>query len=63
MCICLTRIMPRGRRRRLGTLNASAADRRWHRTAVLAVDPVRAADITFAAPYLEIDGVYLVPAV
>jgi polar amino acid transport system substrate-binding protein len=30
--------------------------------AFLAVDPVRAADITFTAPYLEIEGVYLVPA-
>jgi polar amino acid transport system substrate-binding protein len=28
--------------------------------AFLAVDPVRAADITFTAPYLEIEGVYLV---
>jgi len=30
--------------------------------AFLAVDPVRAADISFSAPYLEIEGVYLVPA-
>src|SRR5215471_10620982 len=30
--------------------------------AFLAVDPVRAADIAFTAPYLEIEGVYLVPA-
>lgn len=29
--------------------------------AFLAVDPVRAADIAFSAPYLEIEGVYLVP--
>lgn len=30
--------------------------------AFLAVDPARAADIGFTAPYLEIEGVYLVPA-
>jgi polar amino acid transport system substrate-binding protein len=30
--------------------------------AFLAVDPVRAAQIAFTAPYLEIEGVYLVPA-
>jgi polar amino acid transport system substrate-binding protein len=30
--------------------------------AFLAVDPVRGADIAFTAPYLEIEGVYLVPA-
>jgi polar amino acid transport system substrate-binding protein len=30
--------------------------------AFLAVDPARATDITFSAPYLEIEGVYLVPA-
>jgi polar amino acid transport system substrate-binding protein len=30
--------------------------------AFLAVDPVRVVDITFSAPYLEIEGVYLVPA-
>ena len=29
--------------------------------AFLAVDPARAADITFTAPYLEIEGTYLVP--
>jgi len=30
--------------------------------AFLAVDPVRAAEISFTAPYLEIEGTYLVPA-
>jgi polar amino acid transport system substrate-binding protein len=30
--------------------------------AFLAVDPGRAAEIRFTAPYLEIDGTYLVPA-
>src|SRR5439155_20549407 len=30
--------------------------------AFLAVDPVRAAQIAFSAPYLEIEGVYLVAA-
>ena len=30
--------------------------------AFLAVDPARATDISFTAPYLEIDGTYLVPA-
>ena len=30
--------------------------------AFLAVDPARAADISFTAPYLEIEGAYLVPA-
>ena len=29
--------------------------------AFLAIDPVRAKDISFTAPYLEIEGVYLVP--
>jgi polar amino acid transport system substrate-binding protein len=38
-------------------VNAGAWD-----VAFLVVDPVRAADITFSAPYLEIEGVYLVPA-
>src|SRR6185295_5734827 len=30
--------------------------------AFLAVDPTRASEITFTAPYLEIEGTYLVPA-
>ena len=30
--------------------------------AFLAVDPARASEITFTAPYLEIEGTYLVPA-
>jgi polar amino acid transport system substrate-binding protein len=30
--------------------------------AFLAVDPVRANEITFSAPYVEIDGTYMVPA-
>jgi polar amino acid transport system substrate-binding protein len=30
--------------------------------AFLAVDPARAADISFTAPYVEIEGTYLVPA-
>src|SRR5688572_27553778 len=30
--------------------------------AFLAVDPTRANDVTFTAPYLEIEGTYLVPA-
>jgi polar amino acid transport system substrate-binding protein len=30
--------------------------------AYLAIDPARAADISFTAPYLELEGTYLVPA-
>ena len=39
----------------------SAAVGQWD-IAFLAVDPARAAEIAFTAPYVMIEGVYLVPA-
>jgi polar amino acid transport system substrate-binding protein len=42
-----------------GKMTDALASRAWD-VAFLAVDPARAAEITFTAPYLEIEGTYLV---
>jgi polar amino acid transport system substrate-binding protein len=44
-----------------GTMADAAKTDAWD-VAFLAVDPGRAGDITFTAPYLEIDATYFVPA-
>jgi polar amino acid transport system substrate-binding protein len=44
-----------------GKMSAAAKSGAWD-IAYLAADPARAADIEFTAPYLELEGTYLVPA-
>ena len=44
-----------------GQISGSAATGAWD-IAYLAIDPARAGDISFTAPYLELEGTYLVPA-
>jgi polar amino acid transport system substrate-binding protein len=44
-----------------GQMSAAAKAGAWD-IAYLAVDPARADDIDFTAPYLELEGTYLVPA-
>ena len=43
-----------------GKVVAAIASKAWD-VCFLAIDPLRAADITFTAPYAVIEGVYLVP--
>lgn len=42
-------------------MSAAASSGAWD-VAFLAVDPARATDIEFTAPYIELEGTYLVPA-
>jgi polar amino acid transport system substrate-binding protein len=44
-----------------GTVFEALKDGRWD-IAFLAIEPVRAAEIAFTAPYVIIEGVYVVPA-
>ena len=44
-----------------GKVFDAAASNRWD-VAFLAIDPARATEITFTAPYVVIEGTYLVPA-
>jgi polar amino acid transport system substrate-binding protein len=44
-----------------GKMTAALKERAWD-VAFLAVDPGRASEISFTAPYMEIEGTYLVPA-
>ncbi len=44
-----------------GRLSDSAKTGAWD-IAFLGIDPARAADIDFSAPYIELEGTYLVPA-
>jgi polar amino acid transport system substrate-binding protein len=44
-----------------GRLSDAVKTRAWD-IAYLAVDPARAAEIDFSAPYIELEGTYLVPA-
>jgi polar amino acid transport system substrate-binding protein len=44
-----------------GKMAAAVRERAWD-IAFLAVDPERGAEISFTAPYIEIEGTYLVPA-
>jgi polar amino acid transport system substrate-binding protein len=44
-----------------GRMSGAVKDGAWD-VAYLAVDPARAGDIDFTAPYLELEGTYLVPA-
>jgi polar amino acid transport system substrate-binding protein len=44
-----------------GKMTDALKDGAWD-IAFLAVDPARASEITFTAPYVEIEGTYLVPA-
>jgi polar amino acid transport system substrate-binding protein len=44
-----------------GKMTAALKDGAWD-VAFLAVDPGRASEISFTAPYMEIEGTYLVPA-
>jgi polar amino acid transport system substrate-binding protein len=43
-----------------GRISDAVKTREWD-VAYLAIDPARAADIEFTAPYLELEGTYLVP--